>query len=59
MGNGHEIWQVEGNEHAKVMAMENVSFVLEEVGKGSLDLAEGRKGFDEFSGDIQCGKFLE
>jgi hypothetical protein len=32
---------------------------LEEIGKRSLDLAEDRKGFDEYSGDIQYGKFLE
>jgi hypothetical protein len=59
MGIGHDIWHVGGIKRPWVWDMDNIKVGLEEIEKRSLNLAEDRKDFDEFSGDIQCGKFLE
>jgi hypothetical protein len=48
MGIGHEIWQVEGTQRAKVWAVDNIKVDLHVLGWQSQDFAQDRERWREF-----------
>ena len=42
MGNGHEVWHVEGRKREWMWAKNNIEMDLEEIGLRILDVAEDR-----------------